>query len=593
MSLTKKILLLLVLCLSIQNFAAAQTAVLQQDQTGIIKVDPASVAISTVKSKYDAIDPGYDNVLGRSYPGMRGSNQLIIYTSKYGLRTGTNEFGKEAVVVDGTVTALTGSNSLIPLNGFVISGHGTAKNWISKNIIIGAKVQIDYPSKTVKVFVTPESYTYSARQKIEEVKAMICYFKNQCASYTYSTAQKYLDKSYKYLHYADVNLYTNKDKAIKYSDYASTYADMALEHAIPYYPDELKGVWIRPTEHTPEQIESTIDKIKDAGITDIFLETYYHGSTIYPSSVMRKNKFREQKDEYKGFDPLKVWVDKAHANNIKVHVWFQTFYTGNTSLSDPNSILSVRPDWANVQKRNSDAKSPMPSVSEHNGYFLDPANKNVQKFLLSLLNEVTSKYKVDGINVDYIRYPASLSKGFTNFEDSTWGYSKVAREEFLSIYGKDPVELTKDEPLWTKWEEYRQQKVTEFVSSLRSTVDSKNITISTVIFPNIVTAKETKLQNWQEWSQKDYIDAFTPLVLGSDDESALNDLSEIHSLSSYKTKVYAGLFVPFTNGEPADMLRQIKAARMSNANGVILFDYAHLDENYSEPLKSRVFNSKY
>ncbi|MCK7484412.1 MAG: family 10 glycosylhydrolase [Bacillus subtilis] len=52
----------------------------------------------------------------------------------------------------------------------------------------------------------------------------------------------------------------------------------------------------------------------------------------------------------------------------------------------------------------------MPSASEHNGYFLDPANPQVQQYLLNILAEIANNYEVDGINIDYIRYPASAQE---------------------------------------------------------------------------------------------------------------------------------------------------------------------------------------
>ena len=49
--------------------------------------------------KYSAIDPTISNNLaGCGYPGMRGSNQLVIYTPSHGVSTNTNEYGAEAIV---------------------------------------------------------------------------------------------------------------------------------------------------------------------------------------------------------------------------------------------------------------------------------------------------------------------------------------------------------------------------------------------------------------------------------------------------------------------------------------------------------------
>ena len=46
--------------------------------------------------KIHSIDPTA-TLLNRYYPGLRGTNQLIVYTPEFGLRTGTNEFKSVAV----------------------------------------------------------------------------------------------------------------------------------------------------------------------------------------------------------------------------------------------------------------------------------------------------------------------------------------------------------------------------------------------------------------------------------------------------------------------------------------------------------------
>ena len=96
--------------------------------------------------KFDSIDPSFSASI---YPGGRGADKLVIYTPNFGLHTGTNEFGTEAIVEDNTVTALSGADSTIPKNGIVISGHGIAKKWITQNITVGSKVYIDIMNKTI------------------------------------------------------------------------------------------------------------------------------------------------------------------------------------------------------------------------------------------------------------------------------------------------------------------------------------------------------------------------------------------------------------------------------------------------------------
>ena len=61
-----------------------------------------------------------------------------------------------------------------------------------------------------------------------------------------------------------------------------------MSNAVPYKASELKGVWIRPTYHSEEEIQTTLDRIADAGIDNVFIETYYHGQTIFPSRTMEE-----------------------------------------------------------------------------------------------------------------------------------------------------------------------------------------------------------------------------------------------------------------------------------------------------------------
>jgi uncharacterized lipoprotein YddW (UPF0748 family) len=306
---------------------------------------------------------------------------------------------------------------------------------------------------------------------------------------------------------------------------------------------------------------------------------------------MQAYGIKAQRPEFEGWDPLQVWINEAHKRDMKIQIWFQTFYVGNENISaNPKHILSVYPQWANYQKKNSLNNKPMPSISEHNGYFLDPANFDVQKFLTAMLTEIVTDYDIDGLNIDYIRYPKSLTTKFPGYLDSTWGYTVFARNEFKNSYGKDPIELESTDPLMAKWIAYRQDKVTDFVSKLRSIVGTKkNIMISTVIFPGQQDTAATKLQNWPLWAQKGYIDAFTPLIMTSDRYMAGNSVREIRSLAGNNVCILSGLFEPFTSGNPADLIGQIASVRQEGVSGIILFDNAHLGDDFITALSARIF----
>ena len=80
----------------------------------------------------------------------RSSNTLILYAGK--ASTGTNEFGAEAIIsYDGTVQSVYsyGGNHTIPEGCYVLSGHGTAAEWIKANLKAGRFLLINGSSVSV------------------------------------------------------------------------------------------------------------------------------------------------------------------------------------------------------------------------------------------------------------------------------------------------------------------------------------------------------------------------------------------------------------------------------------------------------------
>lgn len=533
-----------------------------------------------------SIDPNVDSTKKTTYyPGYRGANQLVIYTPAFGKRTGTNEFGSEAIVKGDTVVALSGADSLIPDGGVVISGHGSAKNWINKNIIVGTKIYINKDNNTITAYTTSESYIYGAKECLKEVQDIMDYYVEHDKEYEKKKIEECIKSAENCIKKAE-----NHPAQVKeYSQLAIEYANKALSMAVPYKADELRGVWIRPTCKTKEDVVYVVSRLSEAGINNIFLETYYHGMTIFPSKTMIKYGFIEQNPLFEGIDVLKTFVEEAHKRSIKVNVWFETFYVGNKKPDyNKKSILAVNPTWSNLTKKGYDSEKPVQCGAEHNGYFLDPANPEVQTFLLQLACEIIYNYQIDGINMDYIRFPQALTPKSAGSEMSAWGYTQYAREEFKSIYNTDPITLTPQDLLWRAWNDYRRGKVTEFVRRLSKICRSNKVTLTAVIFPNRYSALENKHQDWEVWTSNDLIDGVTPLFLTCDPVTAADMMRGVIRYKNPKTKLYAGLFIAFMNGAESDLVRQVHEARKLKIDGFSIFDYAHLQDSYINTLKESI-----
>lgn len=533
------------------------------------------VIYSSSHYKISKFDPTVKtNVEGVNMPGARGANQLVIYTPACGETTGTNEYGYEAIVVGNTVVDLSGANSPIPQDGFVISGHGKAKTWINNAVKIGTKVYLDLENMTVYTYVTSESYIYLANKKLEETEQMIQYYSQNNPEFNPRFSNMYIDDAKKYIKKAKKNPQSVR-KNVSLSIEAS---NDALKNIIPYKANEMKGVWIRPVERSAFEIRNTVKKLKRLGINTVFLETFYHGKTIYPSKLMATYGFQPQNELFVGFDPLQIWRDECKKEKIKFHIWFETFYIGNDNPNvNPQSILFLNPSWGNKNKKDYASIAPVKVSTEHNGYFLDPVNPEVRKFLLDLLEEIIVTYRPDGVNLDYIRYPQAVS------EMNAWGYTEVARDLFKEHYGVDPVELGVGDYA-VEWANFRRSYITLMVKSVNNLCKKHKVYLSAVIFPDRLAALTSKLQDWKEWSQYGYIDGVTPLFLTCDARTASSAIKKVASTIQPRTDLYAGLFVTFIGGSPDDLIRQIHESRKLNINGVILFDYAHISTRYTDVL---------
>lgn len=544
------------------------------------------VLYSKAARTVNAINPTMETSKKNSYyPGFRGTNQLVVYTRAYGERTGTNEFGGEAIVQGDTVIALSGADSLIPEDGFVISGHGSAKNWINKNLIVGTKVFLNQEKGTITAYTTSESYIYGAKECLNEVQEVMKYYEKQDTAYN----RKKIDDCIKEAQNCIKKAESRPSHVQEYSQLAIEYANKALSMAVPYKASELRGVWIRPACKTREEVVYIAERLANAGINNIFLETYFHGMTIFPSKTMVKYGFVEENPIFDKFDVLGTFIEECHKRNIKVNIWFETFYVGNKKPdAGKQNILGVCPTWSNVTKKNFDSEKPVQCASEHNGYFLDPSNPEVQTFLLQLACEIIYTYRPDGINMDYIRYPQSNAPRSVGSDQLAWGYTCYARNEFKAAYGVDPVTITPCDNYWQTWCDYRRDKVTCFVRRLSKICRSNNVNLTAVVFPNRYSALENKHQDWAVWSANNYVDGFTPLFLTCDPVTAADLMKGMLRYKNSKTKLYAGIFVTFMNGSQSDLIRQIHEVRKLKLDGFSIFDYAHFPDEYIATLKESI-----
>ena len=352
----------------------------------------------------------------------------------------------------------------------------------------------------------------------------------------------------------------------------------------PLAQSEVRGMWLDRGTIVKAKSEADLVKIFDrmatAGINTVFFETLNSSYPIYPSKVAP-----QQNPLVAGWDPLKTAVELAHERGMELHAWIWTFAAvnqrHNTILGLPRNylgpVLSRHPEWG---------------ITDHEGsrfhyssgkVFLDPANPEVQRYLLSLVTEIATDYDVDGIHLDYIRYPFQSPTG-----KMTYGYGIAAREQFREQTGYDPIELGPYHPLWSEWTEFRIEQVDNFVALVSQSLKQlrPELTLSTAVFPMPPRERLQKIQqHWEKWVSKEWIDLLIPMTYAKDSER----LDSLASPLLDKFDRGKALFLPgvrLLNISDVAALDQLQLLRGMSTEGYALFAAENLNSRLTETFNS-------
>lgn len=254
------------------------------------------------------------------------------------------------------------------------------------------------------------------------------------------------------------------------------------------------------------------DRLAQSGINTIFFETLNASYPIYPSQVAP-----QQNPLVRGWDPLASAVKLARKRGMELHAWVWVFAAGNNRhnplvgqpLEYPGPVLAANPDWAGYDHRGQ-------MIPQGQGKpFFDAANPQVRDYLLRLYTEIITRYDVDGLQLDYIRYPFQDARGTTSY-----GYGKAAREIFQQRYGVDPTQITPQQAdLWRKWTDFRTEQVDSFVGMVSRQLKRKrpNLKLSVAVFPLPRNERIAKIQqNWEAWAQRGDIDLIVPMTYATE-----------------------------------------------------------------------------
>ena len=157
-----------------------------------------------------------------------------------------------------------------------------------------------------------------------------------------------------------------------------------------------KATDARSTERQKQELCKILDRLRKANINVVLMQTRIRGSVIYPSDIEPWDQaITGRSGVAPTYDPLQFAIEECHRRGMELHAWLVSIPLGTTSRQKAYGAKSIMRHH--------------PSLCKTVGgeVFMQPGHPETADYIASLCREIVTRYDIDGISLDYIRYPES------------------------------------------------------------------------------------------------------------------------------------------------------------------------------------------
>ncbi|MCS7033198.1 MAG: family 10 glycosylhydrolase [Phycisphaerae bacterium] len=177
----------------------------------------------------------------------------------------------------------------------------------------------------------------------------------------------------------------------------------------PPAPREFRGAWVATvgnidwpsqpglsSDQQKREALAILDRCKAMNLNAVVLQVRPSCDALYPSKLEPWSFYLTGKQGAPPepfYDPLKFWIDEAHARGLELHAWFNPY--------------RARAGAARYETAATHISKTNPSIvrSFNNWEWLDPAEPEAQRLTCEVFLDVVRRYQVDGIHIDDYFYP--------------------------------------------------------------------------------------------------------------------------------------------------------------------------------------------
>jgi uncharacterized lipoprotein YddW (UPF0748 family) len=242
----------------------------------------------------------------------------------------------------------------------------------------------------------------------------------------------------------------------------------------PAAPREFRAAWVStvanidwpsraglPVARQQAEAIAILDRAKALNLNAIVLQVRPSADAIYPSELEPWTEYltgQQGKPPSPMYDPLKFWIDQAHARGLELHAWFNPYRARHaTAKSAPSR------DHISVTK---------PQTVKTYGRFqwMDPGEAEASKHTLDVVLDVVKRYDIDGVHIDDYFYPYPIEA------PSATGAETAALDAGAAGAARPELEFP-DQPAWQRYlagggqldrAAWRRQNVNQLIEALYS-----------------------------------------------------------------------------------------------------------------------------
>lgn len=352
------------------------------------------------------------------------------------------------------------------------------------------------------------------------------------------------------------------------------------------------ALWVPRFDYkSASDIRHIMENAAATGFTDIFFQvrgngTVFYNSTLEPWAHDLHGGYIEKLGDDPGWDPLQTAIDEATKQGLKIHAYINVL-PGWKGRQDPpkkrGQPWADHRDWFMV-----DALGDVMQPTAGWYTFLNPAHPAVIDHLCGIVEELLT-YVVDGIHLDYIRYPYD----YYLVADELYADADATTLRLRSDFSYDPFSMdlySADLRIKNKTEQRSEIKC-EIISHLVTRIAEKmerfkpEAVLSASVIGNPVDGRKHAAQKPERWLADHGLDWAVQMNYS---DSLFNTHAEAFRKNISKKDRTEGWMMGLSAGHDKHSLKkQLLGLSEWDCRSIAIFSYSLLFEHHQPTHKSR------